>query len=213
MEPGGFLDTRRHSPIGLGLIIAAHAAVLTAVALAPPETFTKITFVPLIAQSIPDTPPPPEAAPLPEPRAAEPSRIDIVKPLTSANSTAEPIFVKGVDPLPDPMATGSAEPVKPVAIEPVFVQAAIDPRAANRFQPDYPLALIRAGIEGTATVRILIGGDGAVKQVDMVSATDPAFFEATRKQALRYWRFRAATRDGVACESWRTMTVRFRIDG
>ncbi len=213
MEPGGFLDTRKHNPIGLGLIIAAHGAVLTAIALAPPETFNKITFLPLIAKTIPDTPVPAETTPLPKPKAAQPSQIDIAKPLISANSNAEPVFAKTVDPLPDPMATGSVEPTKPMTIEPVFVQAAIDPRVAGRFQPDYPLSLIRAGIEGTATVRILIGSDGVVKQVEMVSATDPGFFEATRKQALRTWRFRAATRDGVATESWRTMTVRFHIDG
>ncbi|TAJ41295.1 MAG: energy transducer TonB, partial [Chitinophagaceae bacterium] len=49
--------------------------------------------------------------------------------------------------------------------------------------------------------------------VEMVSAAHPGFFEATRKQALRYWKFRPATRDGVATESWRTMTVRFTIQG
>lgn len=61
-------------------------------------------------------------------------------------------------------------------------------------------------------MKVLVGIDGRVKAVELVSADDPGFAEATRRQALRHWRFRPATRDGVPVESWRTMTVRFRMD-
>jgi len=44
------------------------------------------------------------------------------------------------------------------------------------------------------------------------TATDAAFFEATRTQALRHWRFQPATRDGIPVESWRTMTVKFKLE-
>ena len=211
MEHGGFLDTRRSNPVGLGLIIAAHAAVLTAIALSPPETFTRITFLPTKLIEVPTDRVPPELPPPPQSAAHRASQVDIAKTIVSTKPTGD-LVVARVEPDPSATDKGSAEPVRPVLIEPVFVQAVIDPRVAARFQPDYPLSLIRAGTEGSATVRILIGSDGAVKQVEMVSATDPAFFEATRKQALRYWRFRAATRDGVPTESSRTMTVRFRIE-
>jgi protein TonB len=66
-------------------------------------------------------------------------------------------------------------------------------------------------MEGFATVRVLIGTDGRVKQVEAVKASDPAFLDATRKQALAKWRFLPATRDGEAVESWREMTVRFQL--
>jgi protein TonB len=58
-----------------------------------------------------------------------------------------------------------------------------------------------------------VGADGHVKQVDMVSATDPALFDVTRKQALRYWRFRPATSGSTPTESWRILTVRFKLQG
>ena len=88
----------------------------------------------------------------------------------------------------------------------------MDPAAMARFQPSYPSPLVRAGIEGAVTVRVLIGSDGRVKSVELVRATDPAFFEATKAQALRYWRFSPATTDGTATESWRTMTVKFKLE-
>ena len=68
--------------------------------------------------------------------------------------------------------------------------------------------MIRAEMEGFATVRVLIGTDGRVKQVE---ASDTAFLDATRKQALSKWRFLPATRDGEPVESWREMTVRFQL--
>ncbi|OHT17736.1 Gram-negative bacterial tonB protein [Sphingomonas haloaromaticamans] len=71
--------------------------------------------------------------------------------------------------------------------------------------------MARQEIEGVVVVRVLIGADGRVKAVEQVSTTDPAFFEATKRQALRAWRFRPATRDGVAVESWRTMRVKFEM--
>jgi protein TonB len=62
-------------------------------------------------------------------------------------------------------------------------------------------------------VRVLIGTDGRVKEVQQISAASTAFFEATRKQALTKWRFTPGTRDGAPVEAWRTMAVRFELDG
>jgi periplasmic protein TonB len=71
---------------------------------------------------------------------------------------------------------------------------------------------LRLEIEGSVTVRVLIGTDGRVRQVQVVRATDPEFAKATERQALRAWRFKPATRDGVPVEDWQTLTVRFDIN-
>jgi protein TonB len=63
------------------------------------------------------------------------------------------------------------------------------------------------------TVRIVIGADGRVKQVEKLKATSDAFFRATEQQALRHWRYKPATLDGKPVESRTTVTVRFRLDG
>ncbi len=62
------------------------------------------------------------------------------------------------------------------------------------------------------TVRVLIGVDGRVKQIERVDATSDAFWNAARTQALSRWRFRPATRGGVPEEAWRTMTLRFVLE-
>ncbi len=210
MTNGGYLTERKPSPLGLGLVIAGHAAVLAALILAPPESFKRIVYLPTIVDSIEAPPPPREELPPPpqaSPKEAEPQLVPPIVDL--ATSATQPIHL---DPLPqvEPPATQPVQPVLPAA--PLFVAAVIEPGAATRFQPGYPSALARADIEGSATVRVLIGVDGRVKQVELVNATHAGFFEATRDHALRAWRFRAATRDGVPTESWRTLTVRFKLE-
>jgi protein TonB len=92
-----------------------------------------------------------------------------------------------------------------------MVDASIDPRVLAMFQPDYPGAMVRQGMEGKVTVRVTIGADGRVIDVERLSATDEAFWLATQRHALRKWRFRPATRDGVAVSSSKVLTVHFRL--
>jgi periplasmic protein TonB len=101
------------------------------------------------------------------------------------------------------------EPLQPV--QPTLTTAFVRNRDKGLLQPEYPLIEQRLGNEGRVTVRVLIGTDGRVTQVEPVSFTSEAFLEATRKQALKKWRFSPATRDGVPVESWHTMSVRFEI--
>jgi len=209
MVHGAFLEQgKRTNKTGLAIVIAGHAAVLAAIILAPSETIPRIVYLPTVVESIRDTPPPPKDPPPPAtPReAARPTRVE---PIVQAGAPTLPVDLAPMPPLPLP----PIPPSIPATPEPIILPATVDAAAMARFQPDYPSELVRAELEGTATVRVLIGTDGRVKAVDLVNATHPGFFDATRRQALRYWKFRPATKDGIAIESWRTMTVRFALRG
>ncbi|ARS28533.1 energy transducer TonB [Sphingomonas sp. KC8] len=210
MQHGGFLDQRNSSPGGVAIVAGLHATAIAALILFPPEFvhtgFTKLTTYNVPVQDppppIPDIPPPPQKA---EQTITRPETVGPTVPNTdilALDRTVDTI-------LPPPTGPIAPLPVEPATPEPVLATATIDARAP--FQPSYPPRLARQDIEGVAVVRVLIGSDGRVKAVEQVSATDPAFYEATRAQALRHWRFKPATRDGVAVESWRTMTVRFEL--
>jgi periplasmic protein TonB len=100
----------------------------------------------------------------------------------------------------------------PIPIPTPFIKAArIDPRYAGALQPEYPPSMIRAEQSGNVTVRVKIGTDGRVKDVQIISSASNEFAEATKRQALRKWRFVPATRDGQPEESWREMTVKFEM--
>lgn len=211
MQQGGFLDARQKNPVGLGVVVVLHAAVLTAVILSPPE-YIRNTMVHLVTYSVPDDPPPPpierpKADPKPQPKE---SHVVQREPIVETPLGEGPTIKLTPGPVDPPMPQEKTEPLPLPVPNPVLVSARPDPRAGE-MQPPYPSALARAEIEGKAEVRILIGTDGRVKQVELVSTNNQGFFEATKQQALRHWRFVPATRDGVAIESWRTMTVRFQL--
>ncbi len=94
---------------------------------------------------------------------------------------------------------------------PILVEPQLDSRYAERFLPPYPSRLLREDLEGKVRVRVLVGTNGRVQDIQLLSADHPDFWKATQRHARRKWRFRPATQDGTAIEQWMTLTVQFRI--
>jgi protein TonB len=214
---GGYLDQKTRSPLSLGAAIAINGVMIGALLFANPDFIPQApkVFKPIWVH--PD-PPPPELDPPPpqEPRPGpQPQRP--IEQVTPTDTLFPPEGTAFTPPKPpEPIGTGIPEGTGFTTVtpphEPVFVGAQINPRYRNQLQPAYPPGKIRSDEEGVVEVRVLIGADGRVKQVQKISATDEAFYRATEEQALRRWRFLPATRDGVAVESWQVKTVRFRLD-
>ncbi len=212
---GGF------NPGSLGVALAINCAVIGALFFAAPDVLPFTPDPPLITY-VPYTPPPPEPVPPDPVPPADPLvrqqprpalRPDAPSPLVPTPSTEG--FTVAPDPLPytlpigvEGTGTGSVA-VDPPKLPPLFVQPGIDPRYAADFQPSYPSEERRAEREGKVVVRVLVGVDGRVKQVERVSATTDAFYRATLDRALAKWRFKPATRDGVPVEAWRSMALTF----
>lgn len=205
----------RHRPVAALLAIGLPAALVVAVALSPmiikepPRTADKPWTTIFLPKPDKPEPPTPRAEPQAQPRTSQPT--ETVDPLVDTTPIRDVFVDKGpvvIDPRPLP-------PGPPVSVDPPappkLVLAQLDSRYAGSFQPEYPAREQRGGIEGVVTVRVLIGTDGRVKAVEQVSGGNPAFFEATKRRALAKWRFKPATRGGVAEESWKEMTVRFEI--
>ena len=174
---------------------------------------------------IPPPPPPPEVDPVEtkDIKHQPKTHITVVKPVTDVKPVSD-VIVEPYDPGPTPFTPTVGNdptptpyvpipvPMPPPAADPVITKVMRDPKYARAFQPDYPATMQRQEMEGRVSVKVLVGTDGRVKQVQILSATDPAFAEATRRQALSSWRFKPATRDGVAQEEWFTTSVLFKLD-
>ncbi len=219
-------QTTRGKPAGFTAAVIINGGIIAAVALSP------VTILPpheppvTIAENIPIAQPPPpvddpktvvDPPPLP-PIFAPPSQTPI-KPVDGPTTTTDP-----VDPY-TPTFDGKGKDMGKLAkkaqdapkalpkLLPVFKAAIRDPRWARLFQPPYPTRMLQREIEGSARVKILIGTDGRVREATLVSATYPDFGKATVRHALKKWRFKPATRDGVAVEDWQTLTVKFTLNG
>lgn len=204
---------------GVAMAVAVHALIIAGAMAMPeivaPEKFkgTIIAF-PVKAQK------PPE--PVIEQNKPE---VDIARPTKQLRS--DPATLDRLDDPPVPTSnygnveikSGSGgmgdefrfDPIK-IAPDPVIVGASLNRRYAGDFQPAYPVGQLRREIEGTVSVRVLVGTDGRVKDIQLVESPHEDFWTATRKQALGKWRFTAATQDGKPIESWMTLKVRFEIN-
>ncbi|MEP9401401.1 TonB family protein [Sphingomonas sp. VNH70] len=220
-----YLGRQGLSPTGLGVAIAINGAALALLTTMATTTVFREPWKPFEAVNIPVDPPPPEPVtpPPPAPRSVAdpaPQQLPYFPPATTPRPgpgiESTPVFPPSPPLQIAPVSMGEglgAGERAPVATPapPVLTDASVDPRYRAGFQPDYPPFERNLGRDGVVVVRVRIGTDGRVTAVEQVSATSDAFFVATRRRALSHWRFRPATRDGVAVESWREMTVRFTL--
>ena len=187
-----------------GLIVSTQASTIARI-MHPPIVFEPVP--------IPKDPPP---DPKPQPRSDPIDQKIYTPPIDTRVETDNEVITTPIfpDTPPPPFTPGTgAEILKPPVTppKPVIVDSSYDQRFANALQPPYPSSEVRAGNTGRVVLRVLIGTDGRVKQVQRISAASDAFFAAAEKQALTKWRFKPATSDGVAIEQWKTMSLRFEL--
>lgn len=215
----GYAAGRRRSPSALAAALALNGGAFAIILLMPATQYildrgndTPTHWIDL------DRDPPPVDPVKPQER----TKTQLDRPIATSEETfvLPPVTpIRGTGPDMDGTIVGTGPigglgPVDPPVArhEPVFVKASQDPRFAKAFHPDYPPSLVREGLEGSVTVKVTIGIDGRVSAIELVKATNRAFFEETREQALRYWRFKPATSDGVAVESQQVLTVEFNLE-
>ncbi len=220
IQPAGLIGaTGLSGGMLAALLLAASGYIATPVEHPPVET---INLTPVRPKDIPppaeipkippiETVTPQIATPTPQPALPPLVREPIITlpppgPLVQQPPKAEPEKEAYVPPPPLPK-----DPPAPVHT-PVRVVSKVDPRFARDLQPIYPASMRRAGIEGRVVVRVKIGQNGKVIDFLPISAPDPAFFDTTREQAMKKWRFTPETIDGNPVESWKTMTLTFRFE-
>jgi protein TonB len=204
-----------------GAALAINAAIIAGLIYSAPNIIGKVptTFT---LKDFKDPPvPPPIEEPKPQPRTG---KRDVVRePLPTApkpevstksdNTSATTDIIYPPQPSqPKVVETGPPVVADPPKALPPLLGAAQDPRYLKDFQPEYPSSELRAQRDGQVRVRVLIGVDGRVKEVQQLDATSTAFFEVTKRQALGKWRFKPASRGGVPEESWKVMNVRFELE-
>ena len=208
MAATGFFEQKPTSPLSFGAVLMLHGALIGAVVLIKNPTFIRSDNGPIIVETVPVDPPPPPEKPVEpvEPQKLTISRVDapdpLVRPPIPSPTWTEPYVgpsttqigeerVAAVIPTPLPPLVERVEeiPVRRPPPPPVRVEAQFDPRYANAMQPPYPAPEVRLEREGTVRVRVTIAPSGRVTAVQQLSATSPAFFQATQRQALSSWRF------------------------
>lgn len=207
---------------GIGLTIGLHVAVAAGVMALPAITGVikekqRITAFPIPAKKGPVVPQVEPKEPIVDtPRFKNPTAP--VPPIVDRPLFADPTYFyfpgSGEGLNFDDGAGFRAITIDPIEIIPdqVVIDAKLNTRFSKQFQPDYPTGLLRLGREGLVSVRVLVGANGRAKQIELISSSHDSFWNATRRHALKKWRFNPATKDGKPYESWITLKVRFTIN-
>jgi protein TonB len=89
---------------------------------------------------------------------------------------------------------------KPLPLEPI-----------EQPYPDYPGAAVKAQLEDRLAVRYVIGTNGRVKDVVVISNPQHEMFIEPTLKAIRRWKFRPMIVDGERREVVHELTVRFKL--
>lgn len=203
------IDAKRIAGNSLALLV--HAMALALLMLpgtweppmsAPRVETTLVEYVP--PKEIPPTLPPPTrttAPPRREPTQATPPRVattpvaDTAPVLDQGTEFAEPAD-EGL-----PMDTFDAGP-------PALETLAYDVHPA----PRYPRQAIRAGLQGTVTLRVLVDEQGWPRSVEIERSSGHRELDrSAREHVLAKWRFHPAQRQGRAISAYALVPIDFRL--
>jgi periplasmic protein TonB len=82
----------------------------------------------------------------------------------------------------------------------------------NRTDPVYPASSRRAGEEGTGTFRVLVSERGQPVEVSVVQSSGFPRLDQAAMDAIKKWRFAAATNGSTPVTAYTTVRVTFRLD-
>jgi len=92
----------------------------------------------------------------------------------------------------------------PVKVSQGVVQGAL----VSKVNPDYPRVARAARIQGSVVMHAIIGTDGTVQQLQVISG-NPLLVGAAL-EAVKKWRYRPYLLDGIPAEVETTITVNFK---
>lgn len=147
------------------------------------------------------TPIPPTATPTPTPTATEtpvPTSTPVPPTPTSPPPTATPI-----PPTPTPsVREGDIVTMGPGVTAPVLL---------DQVTPQYPPVALQMRAGGVVTLDVLVGTRGTVEDVRVVEVTRKGMgFETSATEAVRQWRYKPATKNGVKVRMWLKVRVPFK---
>ncbi len=222
---------------GVLLIVSAvHVGGIVRLLLAPPSLPIVEPPAPVFEISLqklppPVLPPPPEEDVAPPSDMPPPTREAVKPPPRQTRPVPILVDTPTTDPVPpgtqvkayeigDELLPGvPGPPVKGGTPDGVGFDDTPGPRAmtftklkvVHLVAPLYPPRCLRRGIEGRVKVRVLVGEDGRPQEVTVHASSGDSLLDESAVEAVRRWRFEAATRNGAPARAWGIVPVEFKL--
>jgi len=164
-----------------------------------------IPSAPLPAVREPDLPVPPvrikkipPAPPKPQITITAPVAVPLPMPLASPVDSIAPSADKAVAAAPaDGRATADSAPTT--------LGYGTQTRIA------YPRTALANRIEGTVILRVLVGEDGGVKDIEIDKSSGSRELDRAAREGVMKWKFRPGMRGGVAYAGWARVPISFTL--
>lgn len=156
-----------------------------------------------------EPPPPPQTVDVARPQSPTRRSVAPVRPTLpqARQATQETGALPAQQVSKPPTDTASIEPVGDTAPLP-----GVRLEYADAPSPPYPRDALRAGLQGTVLLQVLVDVDGRPLQVEIRgSSGHRALDEAARRFVLKRWRFRPAMRDGSAVQAIGIVPIDFNL--
>jgi TonB family protein len=148
--------------------------------------------------------------PTPTPIPPTPTPTDTETPLPTATSTQPPTAT----PVPPTATPIPPTPTPSVREGDIVVRGpgVVPPVVLYREEPKYPPVAEKMRVTGMVEADALVGIDGSVEEVRITRVeSQKVGFEAATETAIKNWRYRPATKDGIKVRMWVTIRVPFRL--
>jgi periplasmic protein TonB len=154
-----------------------------------------------------------EAVFIPEPTQPEPEMPQVKPDLAEL---AEPTEQPPPEIQFDEVIVPPAETPMPAANNAVAATEAVghvaqELKTSTRVEPTYPPASRRAGEEGTVRLKVLVDESGRPKDIQVAQSSGFSRLDEAAKQAVRRWKFVAATDGSKALSVWTQVSITFRL--
>ncbi|HEY0682522.1 MAG TPA: energy transducer TonB [Steroidobacter sp.] len=154
-----------------------------------------------------------EAVFIPEQTQSEPEPPAPVKPeIDQVMPTEQPMpEIQFDEPVVPPAETAVPASENAIAATTASGAVAQDLKASNRVEPAYPPAARRAGEEGTVRLKVLVDEKGRPRDVTVANSSGFARLDQAAIEAVRKWRFVAATDGANPISAWTQVAITFRL--
>ena len=154
-----------------------------------------------------------EAVFIPEETKTEPEPPAPVKPeIDQVMPTEQPMpEIQFDEPVVPPAETAVPASENAIAATTASGAVAQDLKTSNRVEPIYPSASRRAAEEGTVRLKVLVDEKGRPRDVAVATSSGFARLDEAAMQAVRKWRFVAATDGTNPISAWTQVAITFRL--
>lgn len=202
-----YADRKEQSALARGApaiaVIALHVLVLYLISVSMGMVEAPKFAEPITAVFIPETQ---QAEPEPEVPVVEPDIAEIA-PTVDEPPPLIDIDVPVAPPAENPMPAESANAITTTAAS----SAPRELQTSQRVEPAYPPSSRRLGEQGTVTLKVLVDAKGRPQDVVVGRSSGFPRLDQAAMEAVRRWRFVAATDGQGPVTTWTQVAITFRL--